>query len=438
MEYVAFARAEQLLHAVFEHGEVRFGHPGLDGAGEAAAVDPDSPHAVQQVLSHAQGQGDGLLPGVVDGPGVLQVEGGGQPGLVYQGQEEVKVPVFEGRGLQICGAVVVIEVHGPEHRPVAALRPQGGKGRLEISRGHVPQDGFTEVSRHRPHLPGDVGVVVGKIAMAGCGVHNAQGKARPAEIVVHPLHNGVGWVVEVNKHRTPHRGAHLVHQAAGLAEVCIFGVLADFGDGDRVQLVRTAEVVEDIAHQRLVGGGGGKSRAGQDGGDHAGVKAGQGIAQLLYSGGYPPHQGGGGVFLLLPNGQVVQGDLQGGVALGLNADTGQPVGNGAGQHVHVHAAAQHPAVLVVGVVAADLGAARAAEQGGGGVVLRAERIYQGLDHPAGPVPCLVKAVLRAVQGVEGGEGFVVGSGAQGVKQSFTGIQEMSPHSLYFMGRKGHF
>ena len=36
----------------------------------------------------------------------------------------------------------------------------------------------------------------------------------PAEIVIHLLHHRVAGVVEVDKHRAAHRGAHLVHQPA--------------------------------------------------------------------------------------------------------------------------------------------------------------------------------------------------------------------------------
>ena len=141
-------------------------------------------------------------------------------------------------------------------------------------------------------------------------------------------------------------------------------------------------MVEDIAHQRFIGGGGGQPGAGQHGGGDVRVEAGQGIAQLLHLGGHPPHQGGGGVFLLLPDGQAVQADFQSGVALGLDADDVLAVGGGAGQHVQVHAAAQHPAVLVVGVVAADLGAARRGDAPAG----RRGRPPRGRRYPPAPEP----------------------------------------------------
>ena len=60
-----------------------------------------------------------------------------------------------------------------------------------------------------------------------------------------------------------------------------------------------------------------------------------------------------------------------------------PLGGGAGQHVQIHAAAQHAAVLVVGVVAADLRAAGAAEQGGvTGIAKLSDKLLCYMDSPA--------------------------------------------------------
>ncbi len=71
-------------------------------------------------------------------------------------------------------------------------------------------------------------------------------------------------------------------------------------------------------------------------------------------------------------------------------------------------------MLVVGVVAADLGAAGTAEQGGLDAVSRAESICKGPDRMAGPVPGLIQAGLGAVQSVQGGKGRIILSAAQGL------------------------
>lgn len=77
--------------------------------------------------------------------------------------------------------------------------------------------------------------------------------------------------------------------------------------------------------------------------------------------------GSSGVLLLLAGGQVVKVDDAQVVALALHAQLVQAVGGGSGSHVNVHAACQHTAMLVVGVVATDLGAAGGTIQTGLGV-----------------------------------------------------------------------
>ena len=90
-------------------------------------------------------------------------------------------------------------------------------------------------------------------------------------------------------------------------------------------------------------------------------------AALGEGGALAPQDGGARVFLFLAGGEVGQVDGAQGIPLALDPQLAQLVGAGGRDHINVDAAGQHPAVLVVGVVAADLGAARRAEEGGGRV-----------------------------------------------------------------------
>ena len=76
VEDVAPTCPQKFFHASLEGGQLFLGDKGLDGAGKATSVDPDGPSALQQLPPDGQGQRDGLLPGVGDRPGVLQVQGG--------------------------------------------------------------------------------------------------------------------------------------------------------------------------------------------------------------------------------------------------------------------------------------------------------------------------------------------------------------------------
>ena len=251
---------------------------------------------------------------------------------------------------------------------------------------------------HRAHFPGDVRIVVGEIRVAGAGVHDAQGMARPGKVVLHLLHHRGGRVGKVDGHRTAHRGAHLVHQPTGLAEVDILRVLAHLGPLHRIQGPAAEEAVYDGSHQDLIGGGGGQAGAGQHCGSHIGVKARRTAAQLRQPGRHSPHQRGGAVLLLLPNLQIPQVHLQGGVALRLDPDQVRPIGSGAGQHIQIHTAAQHAAMLVIRVVSTDLCPARSAEQRGlrPGSKLR----LKGPDHPDRPLPSLFQGGVASIQGIQ--------------------------------------
>jgi len=110
---------------------------------------------------------------------------------------------------------------------------------------------LAEAGGHCPHLPGDVRIVVGEIRVAGAGVHDAQGVARPGEVVLHLLHHGGSRVGKIDGHRAAHRGAHLVHQSAWLAKINIFRILANFRDFYRGYFIIVIKVRNDRSNQCL-------------------------------------------------------------------------------------------------------------------------------------------------------------------------------------------
>lgn len=142
------------LHSLLEGLQLLVGDKGLDGTGKSAAVDPDGAGAASSSRPTARATGMALLLRGRRRPGVLQVQGGGQPRLVHQGQEGGKVALLQGLGLLLRPAVLLKEVHGPKHRPVAALLPQLGQGGPEGPLVHVPQELLAEMGGHRAHFPG--------------------------------------------------------------------------------------------------------------------------------------------------------------------------------------------------------------------------------------------------------------------------------------------
>ena len=253
--------------------------------------------------------------------------------------------------------------------------------------------------------------------------------AAPGEIVVHLLHHGGGGIGKVDGHRAAHSRAHLIHEAAGLAEVDVFGILADLRHLDGVETC-AAVVVQDIRHQHLIGGGGGKPRTRQYIGGHTGIKALQCNTHLRHLGSYATHQGGGGALLFLAGQEIIERDGQLGIALGTDADHILAIGCGAAEHIEVDAAAQDVTMLMVGVVAADLRTTRTAEER---YISRCRKTRsERFHHGNGTVFGLQHGGLVAIGGIEGLENMVISALLQGADQLFTSAHMLHlPLSLPF-------
>ena len=184
------------------------------------------------------------------------------------------------------------------------------------------------------------------------------------EIHVQPFHDRVGCIREVDGHHAAHGGGGLIHQAAGLSEEHILGVLADLRQLHRGTMPLPEQLIEHRPQQYLEGGGGAEAAALGHGGGHIYVQppAPQVAAHLAHAGGHAPDQRRRGVFLPLLRSQLPKGYLRHGIALGQHADN-TAVGDGCRrQNVQIHGGGQNAAPLVIGVVAAQLCAARRAEQ----------------------------------------------------------------------------
>ena len=272
-------------------------------------------------------------------------------------QERVKVAVLQRTHLGLHPAVLVEEVDSSEHCPVAGDLADFSDVPVERRLVHIVEDFLTEERRHRLHFHGHGRVLVRQVGMIRTGIDGAEGIAAVGEIVVHLFHNGVFRVGKINVHQSAHAGSHLIHQAGGLAVVDVFGVLADLGNFNGGNRAARKQAVQDTADQHLKGRGAGQAGAGQDGRPDLGFKA----AQLVPPPGkrrrYAADQRRRGVLLGLSGIQIVQVDLHRLVALGIHADDVRAGQGDLRRGLHVNCCRQHTAVLMVGVVAADLRAA---------------------------------------------------------------------------------
>ena len=203
--------------------------------------------------------------------------------------------------------------------------------------------------------------------MVCTGVQNAQCQTCLGKVHLHRLHVGVCLVGKVDGDNVAHAGGHLIHQTTGLAKVDIFSPLADLRNGNGGDLFSHEAVVQNHADQHLKGGRGRNAAALGHVRGNVHVQTGQLCAALTEGLALAAQQGSGGVLLLLAGSQVIKVDDAQVVALALYAQLVQAVGGGSSDHVNVHAACQYTAMLVVGMVAADLGAAGGTIQTGLGM-----------------------------------------------------------------------
>ena len=107
----------------------------------------------------------------------------------------------------------------------------------------------------------------------------------------------------------------VVHQAARLAEVVVFGKLADDGQLDGVEGVSIEEVVEDGCTEDFDGCRRGEPRTLEDPTRCVGLPATDGQSPLLEGEGDAAHECFGGVLLSRDLFKVVEIDLDGGIPL---------------------------------------------------------------------------------------------------------------------------
>ena len=170
-------------------------------------------------------------------------------------------------------------------------------------------------------------------------------------------------ILEIDLYKSAHGAGCLVHQAARLAKIHVFRILADLGDGERALFASAEQLVYDGPHQHLEGGGRGQAGAGQHIGGRVCVKAADRIAQLLVTRADAADQGAGRVHLGGVDVLVLRVDLIPPVAFGLDAHLGVRVLGNNGDNVQIDAGRQHAAALMVRMVAADFRTPRRAEDG---------------------------------------------------------------------------
>ena len=164
-------------------------------------------------------------------------------------------------------------------------------------------------------------------------------------------------VGKIDEDQPADAGGHLIHQAAGLAEIDVLGILADLSNFRLTDLPLKKQAVDNGSDEHLKSGGGAQAGPGQHRALAVGIKARHPAAQLCKAGADAPHQGGGRIDFLLLGHQAVQRHGAQRIALGENAHGLSPIDPDRSLGIQIYGSRQDPAPLMIRMVAADLRAA---------------------------------------------------------------------------------
>ena len=89
-------------------------------------------------------------------------------------QEGFKISPLQGCNLPGHPGIVLIEVDGSQHRPVAAGFPQLGDSGIEISLIDLGQYILAEMGADGLQFLGDGGIFIGQVRMIRAGINDAQ------------------------------------------------------------------------------------------------------------------------------------------------------------------------------------------------------------------------------------------------------------------------
>ena len=292
-----------------------------------------------------------------------------------QAQESCKIVLAHGIA-ELCRAVaVIVEVDRADNSAVPHSLAQLRNSLVELVLVHIAQDLFAELLGHALHLTADGGIVVGQVSMAALRIADAHDKAVLGKINDSLAHNRLFGILEVDGDDAADRAGRLIHQSAGLTEENILRKLADLCDLDLTELLHVIVVIfaaQDGTDADLKRCRAGQAGAAQHIAGAVAVKAAHLAAGIHNALCHAADQRGGVLGLLRLRNQNIDIDIVDLVkAQRLNADDVILIGGNDRNHVQIDGAGQHHAVVMVGVVAADLGSAggRVKTDRAGGAVL---------------------------------------------------------------------
>ena len=156
-------------------------------------------------------------------------------------------------------------------------------------------------------------IFIRQVCVIRATVDDAQGVASFGKVKIDFLNDRLFRILEVDVNQTANAGCHLIHQAAGFAEVDIFCILPNLSNLNSGQLLVEEQLIQDGTEQNLKGCRGAETAAGKDCRVYYRIKAFQLGISLDEAGSNTTDQSGGSVLFFFMDGQVIQINFNGGI-----------------------------------------------------------------------------------------------------------------------------
>ena len=161
---------------------------------------------------------------------ILQIFEGRVAGLLEDVQEPAPVTGLKCFGFRSCTLCFTHEVNCSEGGPVTGSFSDLVYSRDDIFIRNFSQNVLAENCGSGLHFRRNRCIVRSKIRMAALGIRDAERVAHRLETEIDTLDNRFGRILEVYIAQASYAAGHLIHQAARLAHIYIFGELADLCD----------------------------------------------------------------------------------------------------------------------------------------------------------------------------------------------------------------
>ena len=305
------------------------------------------------------------------------------PRSAHQPEKPLRIAGPERLRLPQHARVLIKKVHRAQDGAIRHPPAQCGDGLAERLRLHLREHIPSEQGRHAAHILRNGRILLRKAGVTAAGVDQTQPKAERGRVDLHPLHRRPLRIEKIDHDEAAGSGHELIHPAAGLAEERALRLLRSLREYRRV--VRAAiERAHAGAHQHLKRRRGGEPRAGRHIRADNGVKPAGGQAARPPSRRHAAHKRRRRACFRRHGRERIERNPNRRIALRVDADAVLPVRRGARDAVERHRRGEHAPALVVGVVAADLRAARCGNERS--LRPRAELRQKPVEHRTVPRP----------------------------------------------------